>query len=136
LQALVARVIENQRQGRAGLVEAMRIRRGDGRMDLGLVVRPVPAGAWSEGKSMPAVALFISDPEDVTEAPVQVVTKLFGFTPTEAPLAILFAKGLSLDEAADTLHVSRNTVRNHLRAVFAKTGVKRQAMLIRLVLQS
>lgn len=136
LQALVARVLDNQRQGRAGLVEAMRIPRGGDRMDLGLVVRPVPAGAWSEGKSMPAVALFISDPEDVTEAPVQVVTKLFGFTPTEAALAILLAKGLNLDEAADALHVSRNTVRTHLRAVFAKTGVKRQAMLIRLILQS
>lgn len=136
LQELVASVLQNQRQGKAGLVEALRVARNEGQADLGLVIRPVPFNEWSEGKAVPSVAIFVSDPDDATEAPVQVITKLFGFTPTEAALAILLAKGLTLDEAADTLHVSRNTVRTHLRALFAKTGVGRQSMLIRLILQS
>ncbi|TNF35606.1 MAG: helix-turn-helix transcriptional regulator [Gammaproteobacteria bacterium] len=136
LHALVMAVLANQRQGRTSVVEALRVPRGEGQMDLGLVIRPVPHNEWSEGKAVPSVAIFISDPEDATEAPVQVITKLFGFTPTEATLAILLAKGLTLDEVADTLHVSRNTVRTHLRSVFAKTGVSRQGLLIRLILQS
>ncbi len=136
LQALLVRVLDNQRLGRSGLVEVLRVPRGNGQLDLGLVMRPVPASEWSEGRAVPAVAIFITDPDDATEAPVQVITKLFGFTPTEAMLAILLAKGLTLDEAADTLHVSRNTVRTHLRSLFAKTGVSRQGMLIRLILQS
>ena len=136
LQSMVAAVLENQRQGKTSLVEALRVPRNKGQLDLGLVIRPVPGHQWSEGKTVPSVAIFISDPDDVTEAPVQAIIKLFGFTPTEATLAILLAKGLTLDESADTLHVSRNTVRTHLRALFAKTGVSRQSMLIRLILQS
>ncbi len=136
LHAMITEVLKNQKQGKAGMVEALRVPRGEGINDLGLVIRPVPAKEWSEGKAVPSVAIFISDPDDATEAPVQVITKLFGFTPTEAALAILLAKGMTLDEAAGSLHVSRNTVRTHLRSVFAKTGVSRQSMLIRLILQS
>lgn len=136
LHAMLGSVLQNQKQGKPALVEALRVSREGGLSDLGLVIRPVPASEWSEGRSVPSVAIFISDPDDATEAPVQVITKLFGFTPTEATLSILLAKGLTLDEAAETLHVSRNTVRTHLRSVFAKTGVSRQGMLIRLVLQS
>jgi len=67
---------------------------------------------------------------------VKVVARLFGFTPTEAGLAMLLANGLTLDEASEQLGVSRNTTRTHLRAVFAKTGVTRQTGLVRLILQS
>lgn len=134
LQQLLARIRDNRGQG--GVVEAMRVKRDAGLLDLGLVLRPVPASAWSEGKAVPAVAIFISDPDDTAEAPVPAISKLFGFTPTEATLAILLAKGLSLDEVAEHLRVSRNTVRTHLRSVFAKTGVSRQSLLIRLILQS
>jgi DNA-binding CsgD family transcriptional regulator len=51
-------------------------------------------------------------------------------------LAMLLTNGLTLDEAAAELSVSRNTARAHLRAVFAKTGVTRQSGLVRLILNS
>ncbi|MNY82708.1 hypothetical protein D3C86_2249760 [compost metagenome] len=44
--------------------------------------------------------------------------------------------GLTLDESAERLCLSRNTVRAHLRGVFAKTGATRQAQLVKTLLNS
>lgn len=136
LQQLIADVLEDQRRGEPALARAMTVVRPSGRPDLGLVIRPVPTSQWSEGQSVPTVVIFLSDPEQASEAPVKVITRLFGFTPTEASLAMLLANGLSLDETAEQLKVSRNTARTHLRSVFSKTGVSRQPMLVRLILKS
>ncbi len=136
LQKLVSSVLETQRTGASGFVEAMRATRPSGLPDLGLVIRPVPTNKFSEGKSVPSVAIFISDPEQSSETPVQIITRLFGVTPAEASLAMLLVNGLTLDEAAKVQGVSRNTTRTHLRSIFAKTGVSRQTMLVRLILKS
>jgi DNA-binding CsgD family transcriptional regulator len=48
----------------------------------------------------------------------------------------LLGDGLTLDEAAHALSISRNTARAHLRSIFAKTGVTRQTMLVRLIVTS
>ena len=85
---------------------------------------------------MPSVAVFISDPGHAVEPRKQAIASLFGLTPAEAGLSLQLANGLTLDEAAEVLSVSRNTARAHLRAVFAKTGVTRQSGLVRLILSS
>ncbi|WP_101757422.1 helix-turn-helix transcriptional regulator [Oceanicoccus sp. KOV_DT_Chl] len=136
LQKLIAEVLENQRRGLPAVVQAMKVQRPSGLADLGFVIRPIPTNEWSEGQAVPSVAIFVSDPEQQSEAPVQIITRLFDLTPTEAALTMLLANGLSLDEAAEQLSVSRNTARTHLRAVFSKTGVSRQPMLVRLILKS
>jgi DNA-binding CsgD family transcriptional regulator len=104
--------------------------------DLGLVVRAVSSAGGAEGRGIPSIAVFIRDPQQAAEPPQQVISRLYGLTPTEASLAMLLANGLNLDEAAAELSVSRNTARAHLRAVFAKTGVTRQSGLVRLILNS
>ena len=136
LQKMINSVLETRSKGQSGFVEAMRIRRPSGLSDLGLVIRPIPSTEFSEGKSVPSVAIFISDPEQTSETPVQIITRLFGVTPAEASLAMLLVNGLTLDEAAKVQGVSRNTTRTHLRSIFAKTGVSRQTMLVRLILKS
>ncbi|WP_304168981.1 alpha/beta fold hydrolase [Phenylobacterium aquaticum] len=55
----------------------------------------------------------------------------FGLTPAEVRLARKLRDGRSLKDAADELAVSVNTVRNQLRAVFEKMGLKRQSDLVR-----
>ncbi len=61
---------------------------------------------------------------------------LFGLTGAEATLAVLLANGFTLDEAAVELKIRKNTIRAHLRSIFAKTGVRRQTTLIHLLLNS
>lgn len=55
----------------------------------------------------------------------------FGLTAAEARLARKLRDGRSLQEAADELNVSVNTLRNQLRAIFDKMGLKRQSDLVR-----
>ena len=59
------------------------------------------------------------------------IRESFGLTAAEARLARKLRDGRSLQEAAEELSVSVNTVRNQLRAVFDKMGLKRQSDLIR-----
>jgi len=55
----------------------------------------------------------------------------FGLTPAEVRLARKLRDGRNLKDAADELAVSVNTVRNQLRAIFEKMGLKRQSDLVR-----
>lgn len=117
-------------------VHAMRLNAANSEQFLGLVVRSVAPEGSVSGRGTPSMALFISDPAQSAEPRRQVISRLFNLTQAEASLALHLAAGLSLDEAAEALSVSRNTARAHLRAVFAKTGVGRQAGLVRLILSS
>lgn len=55
-----------------------------------------------------------------------------GLSPREAEILALVAKGLTNDEIAVRLAISRRTVETHLRAVFHKTGVTRRGQLMAL----
>ncbi|HEY9036525.1 MAG TPA: LuxR C-terminal-related transcriptional regulator [Pseudomonadales bacterium] len=133
---IVDEVMAAHRRSEPSVVRVFRLEQSDSLVSTGLLVRPLPRGALPEGHDVPAVAIFISDPDAQRGAPVHILTQLFGFTPAEASLALLLANGLTLDEAAAELDVSRNTVKSHLSAVFAKTGVNRQTQLVQLILKS
>jgi hypothetical protein len=97
--------------GAAAVVEALRVRRPSGKGDFGLVIRPVPRSAWSEGQSSPTVAVFVSAPEVQSQTSELVVKQLFDFTPAESRLALRLAGGQSLAEACEELCISQHTAR-------------------------
>ena len=136
LQEALSDVIRAQQDGATAVVRALRVRRSGERADLGLVIRPVPPSDRGQGQAIPSVAIFVSDPDLRESASQQILGELFGLTPAEANLAILLARGLSLSEASATQHISLHTSRSQLNSVFSKTGVSRQAELVRLVLKS
>ncbi len=80
------------------------------------------------------VALFFSDPVQSTQLDPRALAELFHMSRAEAQLAGRIAAGDTLAAAATALGISVNTVRNQLRAVFAKIGVTRQADLLRVLL--
>lgn len=135
LQRLIRQVLEMP-AGKPAIAEAISLTRPSGRTSLGLLIRPIPAGEWSEGPHRPAVAVFIRDPERKSQPSFELVKQLFDLTPAEARLALLLADGMTLDEAAEALEIRKNTIRAHLRAIFSKTGVKRQTTLVTLMLNS
>jgi DNA-binding CsgD family transcriptional regulator len=135
LQQVVAKVLDAHLRRAPAVVEALRVRRASGKPDLGLVVRPVPRSAWSEDQSSPTVAVFVSAPEVETPTSELLVRQLFEFTPAETRLALRLAGGLSLGEACEDLGISPHTGRAHLKTIFAKSGVTRQAELVRLILR-
>lgn len=136
LQSALQTIVRAQQHGQPGVARALRVPRSHGRADLGLVVRPVPVSEWSEGQSSPCAAVFISDPDLHETASKQTLGELFGLTPAEANLAILLARGLSLAEVSEAQNISPHTARAQLKSIFAKTGVSRQAELVRLIIKS
>jgi DNA-binding CsgD family transcriptional regulator len=59
--------------------------------------------------------------------------RAFRLTPSEARLAGRLAAGDTLAQTAEALGLSKETLRSQLRAIFAKTGVHRQADLVALL---
>jgi DNA-binding CsgD family transcriptional regulator len=57
----------------------------------------------------------------------------WGLTPTEVRLTLHLAEGGAVKGYAELFGVAESTVRTQLKAVFAKTGVNRQAALTVLV---
>lgn len=84
----------------------------------------------------PRAILFITDPEQTTAARGQNLREDFGLTPAEAAVAVEILKADGLKAAANRLGISLATAHTHLAHVFDKTGTRRQAELVRLILQS
>lgn len=84
----------------------------------------------------PAAVLFISDPDQNVELPVDLLRRCYGLTPTEARLALVLLEGHSLKEAADLGGVTHNTAKSQLKSVFLKTQVHHQGELIHLLLNT
>jgi DNA-binding CsgD family transcriptional regulator/PAS domain-containing protein len=83
----------------------------------------------------PTAILFITDVEQAAAVRGDQFGQDFGLTPAEAVFAVEISKGDGLQAAAGRLGVSLTTVRTHLAHVFDKTGTRRQAELVRLILQ-
>jgi DNA-binding CsgD family transcriptional regulator len=67
--------------------------------------------------------------------PAAVLARTFRLTPAEAKLASVIARGASPEIAARELKISRETARNQLKSVFAKTDTHRQSELVALLLR-
>jgi DNA-binding CsgD family transcriptional regulator len=67
--------------------------------------------------------------------PAAILAKTFRLTPAEAKLACIIARGAPPVIAARELQISRETARNQLKSVFAKTDTHRQSELVALLLQ-
>jgi DNA-binding CsgD family transcriptional regulator len=76
-------------------------------------------------------AVFVGVSADAQDG-AAMVTAAFGLTPAETRVLASLLAGQSLAEAAAGLGITRDTAKNHLNRIFRKTGVTRQADLIRL----
>lgn len=90
--------------------------------------------AEGNGSGAVAVAVVLSDPDLRWTVPCPILQAIYGFTPAEAELASQIANGKSLEDIASESETSLNTVRSHLKKVFQKTGTRRQAELVRILL--
>jgi DNA-binding CsgD family transcriptional regulator/PAS domain-containing protein len=98
-----------------------------------VLVAPLHRRSRWPGWNKPMAAVFISDPNLPPETPADVLTRLYGLTPSEAEVAARLVRGMTLLEVASDLFITENTARRHLTHVFAKTGTRRQTDLVRLL---
>ena len=136
LQRLIKSGLSHDARTTPVVTEAISLTRPSGQPKLGVLVRSIPCNDLSESNDWPQIAVFIRDPRHQPAPSHELVRRLFGFTSAEVALALLLTNGLTLDEAAVELNIRKNTARAHLRSIFSKTGVTRQTMLVRLLLNS
>lgn len=113
--------------------------RGDGRLPLRLTVSPlrpdaVEAALPALGHAFPGALIVIADPEKDRAVWKMRLRHEYGLTAAEAELAMEIMKGDGRDAAAARLGITVATVRTHLLHIFDKTGVRRQAELVHLLL--
>jgi DNA-binding CsgD family transcriptional regulator len=65
--------------------------------------------------------------------PTEAAARQFRLTPSEARVLDAVLKVSGVSEIAEALGISEATVKTHLQNIFGKTGVRRQADLIKLV---
>jgi DNA-binding CsgD family transcriptional regulator len=98
-------------------------------------VLPLRSGARSGvGKSYAAVAaLFVRKVSLRRPSPPEVIAETYQLTPMELRVLLAVVEIGGAPDVADALGVSTETVKTHLARLFAKTGSRRQADLVRLV---
>ena len=122
-------------QGAAGGTMSLP-RQLDGRLLTILVaaIRSKDLGRLSDaGMKDAAVLLFVVDPASRRSIPLGQIMDAYGLTHAEARVALASSSGNTTIETAQSLGLSPNTIKTHLRRVFAKTATARQAELAGLI---
>lgn len=86
---------------------------------------------WGSSSS---VAVLVSEPDSPPRIDARALAERYELAPRETQVAILLAGGLNTQEIACALGIGLGTTREHLKRALAKTGARRQANLVRLVL--
>lgn len=91
----------------------------------------VPVNALSTRSTAPGLwMLQIATIDRATSADINILRKIFGFTPAEAALVSLLHRGLSMQAAAQSLGRSTHTAKTQLRNAFLKSQTRTQAALL------
>ena len=100
-----------------------------------LVVAPLsPSRSGTDWPIEDAALVVASRQKPASARAAIMLQKQFNLTPAEIRLIQLVGEGIDPMQMAERLSVSITTIRTHLQRLFDKTGTRRQAELVRLVL--
>lgn len=95
---------------------------------------PLTSGTRRKATSGNAIAaLFIREASLGSLLPPEVIGRAFGLTPTELRVLLAIVEVGGVPETASALGIASTTVKTHLNRLYEKTGVNRQADLVKLV---
>lgn len=115
---------------------ALLLARSSRRLPVSALVTPLAgtlAVSLSDRGRRGAAAIFLSDPERQEISAGQHLRALYRLSPMEARVAWLTTRSGSIGSAAKALGIAPETVRTHLKHIYAKTGVNRQSALAHLL---
>jgi DNA-binding CsgD family transcriptional regulator len=107
--------------------------RGPERIPVAMRITPVGRALMNAGIPDGPLAIVWLVDTGVMGHEADCLRRLFKLTQAEARLTEALADGASLVEAASRIDITRSTAKTHLDAIFAKTGCRRQAQLVRLI---
>lgn len=94
-----------------------------------------PQPDWADDQE-PFVMAVLANPEPRAALQAEGLAALYGLTRREEAVARHLLAGERLAETSQLLEIAFETTRSHLRNIFAKTGVSRQADLMRIGLSA
>lgn len=128
IPGMCARLAAATHGARTGRVTYVAVRDHGGRP---VILTFTPVGAGSIEAASSAARIMVTARQAEVAAPDHaVLSEAFGLTQRETALCAALMTGQTLQEFADASAISVGTARVHLRNVFAKTGVSRQAELV------
>lgn len=87
------------------------------------------------GIDAPGVVMFIFESDLNNDKSSADVARIFGLTKAEARLTLAIANGVTATEYCSNNGISINTAYSQIKNILSKTGTRRQAELVKLVLQ-
>jgi DNA-binding CsgD family transcriptional regulator len=90
--------------------------------------------SFTEGGDIPEAIAFITDPKQPLTLSPEVLNRTYGLTPAGARAALAATGGGAIEEIAERLMVSVNTIKTQIKQVYTKTGASGRADLVRLVM--
>ena len=113
---------------------SMAVRRSPGLPPLTLHITPVGVHQTDFGRQRVAALVLVVDPASRPRIDAGLVAAALGLTPSESQVASMLAAGVSVRDIATATGRQENTVYKHLKQMYRKLGISRQADLVRLVL--
>ena len=89
--------------------------------------------SWMNSRGDKAIAVIVEEAAPAEVAPV--IMSAYGLTEREKTICGLVCQGLPTRQIADRLHLTTDTVQDHLKSVFDKTGVHSRGELVATILQ-
>ena len=113
---------------------SMTVQRSSRRARLVVHVNPVARHKSELQPQQVAALVLVVDPDRVARVDPGLVAEALGLTPAEARLAVMLAAGHGVPAIAALTGSTESTVRWHLKQIFRKQRISRQADLVRRVL--
>ena len=133
LEQLLARALPSL-GARAATGGSMTLPRSSGLPSLALHVNPVSARQADFGGLRVAALVLLVDPADRPRIDPRLVAEVLGLTPTESVVAVRLSQGETVRNIAAEMGCKEVSVYWHLRQIYRKRGMSRQADLMRQVL--
>lgn len=102
---------------------------------LEMILMPAERTAHS-AKSVPAVIAYVHGDSVLSADRCEQLAQMFGLLPSESRLALALARGMSIDEAAVHLGLTKQSARTYSKKIYAKMGARGQTDLVRFIHRS
>lgn len=135
LAAAVARAANTARGEDNSSEVLMPLARPSGAAALLLDVAPLRDSQAEIDKHLEGALITLIDPDRVPVVRMDRFEALYDLTPAEADVCTLIIQGLTVAEIAEMRSTSPATAKNQVAAILEKTGARRRAELIRLVIR-
>ena len=89
--------------------------------------------SWMNSEAAQTVAVIVEEAAPADVAPM--IMTAYGLTSREKTITGLVCQGLSTRQISDRLHLTTDTVQDHLKSVFDRTGVHSRGELVAAILQ-